>query len=174
MIEYASASCPHCARMNNDVLPELKKKYIDSGKVRYVFREFLTPPEEFAGISFLIARCAGPTKYFPVLDEVFHQQAAIYQSDDLAGGLLKIAAKFGLSKDQVAACTADEKAIAALNDRVNKASQDGVDSTPTFLIGATSALTAKPMAEFAAGAVRIEGEKPLSDFVAVIDPMLAK
>jgi predicted DsbA family dithiol-disulfide isomerase len=105
---------------------------------------------------------------------VFHQQAAIYESGDLAGGLIKIAAKFGLSRDQVAACTSDEKAIAALNDRVNKASQDGVDSTPTFLIGATSVETSKPMAEFAGGATRLEGEKPLADFAAVLDPMLAK
>ena len=174
MIEYASASCPHCARMNNEVFPELKAKYIDTGKVRYVFREMLTAPQEFAGISFLIARCAGPGKYFPVLDEVFHQQADIYQSGDMAGGLLGIAAKFGLSREQVEACTSDDKAITALNDRVAKAQADGVDSTPTFVIGLTSAQTAKPMAEFAKGATRLEGEKPIADFVAVLDPMLAK
>jgi protein-disulfide isomerase len=158
MIEYASASCPHCAHFNNDIFPDLKKKYVDTGKVRYVFREMLTPPEQFAGIAFLVARCAGPDKYFPVLDEVFHQQAAIYESGDLPGGLLKIADKFGLSKEQVSACTADEKAVQALNDRVNKAAHDGFNSTPTFVIGST----------------RIEGAKPLGDFVAVLDPLVAK
>src|SRR5258708_5119572 len=49
VVEYASASCPHCARFNNEVFDDFKKKYVDTGKVRYVFREFLTPPEQFAG-----------------------------------------------------------------------------------------------------------------------------
>jgi protein-disulfide isomerase len=158
LIEYASASCPHCAHFNNDIFPEFKAKYIDTGKVRYVFREMLTDPVPFAGAAFLIARCAGPDKYFPMLDEVFHQQAAIYQSGDLPGGLLKVAEKYGLSKEQVSACTSDEKAVQALNDRVVKADHDGFNATPTFVIGAT----------------RIEGAKPLADLEAVIDPLLAK
>jgi protein-disulfide isomerase len=174
LIEYASASCPHCARVNNEVFPELKRRYIDTGKVRYVFREILTPPEQFAGIAFLMARCAGPNRYFAVLDEVFHQQAAIYQSDDLAGGLIKIAAKFGLPKEQLEACTADEKAVAALNARVDKAAQDGFTSTPTFVIGDTKLGTGKPIAQFVAASTRLEGEKSLAELTAVIDPMLAR
>jgi protein-disulfide isomerase len=174
LVEYASASCPHCARVNNEVFPELKKRYIDTGKVRYVFREILTPPEQFAGIAFLMARCAGPNKYFAVVDEVFHQQAAIYQSDDLAGGLIKIAAKFGLSKEQLEACTADEKAVAALNARVDKAGQDGFVSTPTFVIGDTKLETGKPIAQFVAASARLDGEKSLAELTAVIDPMLAR
>ncbi len=158
VIEYASAACPHCAHFNNDIFPDFKKKYIDTGKVRYVFREMLTEPTLFAGTAFLIARCAGPDRYFPVLDTVFHEQDAIYQSGDLAGGLLKIAAQYGLSKEQVAACTSDEKAVQALNDRVARADHDGVNSTPTFLIGDS----------------RIEGARPLADYAAVIDPLLAK
>ncbi len=158
MVEYASASCPHCAAFNNDVFPAVKKKYIDTGKVKYVFREMLTDPVPFAGSAFLIARCAGPDKYFAVLDEVFHQQAAIYQSRDLAGGLLKIAAKFGLTGEQVSTCTSDERAIEGINDRVTKASNDGFDSTPTFVIGET----------------KLGGEKTLAQISAVIDPLLAK
>jgi protein-disulfide isomerase len=174
LVEYASASCPHCARVNNDVFPELKKRYIDTGKMRYVFREILTPPEKFAGIAFLMARCAGPNKYFPVLDEVFHQQTAIYESGDIAGGLVKIAAKFGLSKEQLQDCTADEKAVAALNARVDKASSDGFNSTPIFVIGETKIETEKSTAEFVAVSTRLVGEKSLADLTAVIDPMLAK
>src|SRR5271170_7604643 len=67
VIEYASASCPHCARFNNDVFPAFKTKYIDSGRIHYVFREFLTPPVEVAAAGFLTARCAGKDKYFSVL-----------------------------------------------------------------------------------------------------------
>jgi protein-disulfide isomerase len=158
VIEYASASCPHCARFNNEVFEDFKKKYVDTGKVRYVFREFLTPPEQFAGAAFLIARCAGKDKYFPLLSDVFHEQAAIYESNDLAGGLIKIASKYGLSKDDMTACTSDDKAVQALNDRVTKAEKDGINATPTFVIGDT----------------KIEGEHPLADLSAVIDPLLAK
>ena len=83
VVEYASAACPHCARVNNEVLPELKKTYIDTGKVRYVFREMLTDPVPFAGTAFMMARCGGDKNYFALLDDVFHQQQAIYDSGDL-------------------------------------------------------------------------------------------
>ena len=134
LIEYASAACPHCARMNNDVLPQLKKAYIDTGKVKYVFREMLTPPVEFAGTAFMMARCGGDKNYFALLDDVFHQQQAIYESGDLPGGLLKIGAKYGLDKDKINACMGED-AVSALNERLNRADKDGIEGTPTFLIG---------------------------------------
>jgi len=136
VIEYASASCPHCARFNNEQFPALKAKYIDTGRVFYIFREFLTPPAEFAAASFLIARCAGKDKYFSVVDAVFHAQAEIYQTQELHDHLLKIAAAAGLDEKAVNACLADQAAIKALNARVDQyVSRDGVNSTPTFLIG---------------------------------------
>ena len=156
-IEYASASCPHCARVNNEVCPEFKKKYIDTGKVRYVFREMLTAPVPFAGTAFMMARCGGDKNYFAVLDEVFHEQEAIYASGDLSGGLLKIGAKFGLDKDKINACMND-KAVKGMNDRADQASKDGMQYTPTFLIGGA----------------KLEGEKTLDDLSAAIDPLLAK
>jgi protein-disulfide isomerase len=157
VIEYASASCPHCARVNNEVLPELKKKYIDTGKVRYVFREMLTDPVSFAGTAFMMARCGGDKNYFAVLDDVFHEQQEIYQSGDLPGGLLKIGAKYGLDKDKINACMSD-KAVKAMNQRADQAGKDGMQYTPTFLIGGS----------------KLEGEKTLDDLSAVIDPLLAK
>ncbi len=138
MNEYASASCPHCAAFNNTVLPEFKKKYIDTGKVRYVFHEFLTPPVQFAAAGFLLARCAGPDKYFNVLDTIYHDQENIYKSNDLRGGLLKIAQSSGMTEKQFTDCISDEKALNALNARVEKSStKDGVGSTPTFIINGT-------------------------------------
>ena len=138
MNEYASASCPHCAAFNNAVLPEFKKKYIDTGKVKYVFHEFLTPPVQFAAAGFLLARCAGPGKYFNVLDAIYQDQANIYKSNDLRGGLLKIAQSSGMTEKQFTDCISDEKALNALNARVEKAStKDGVNSTPTFIINGT-------------------------------------
>jgi protein-disulfide isomerase len=157
VVEYASAACPHCARFHNDVFAAFKKKYVDTGKVRYVFRELLTDPVPFAGTAFMMARCAGESKYFDVLTDVFEQQTAIYQSGDLSGGLLKIGAKYGMDKDRLNACM-DAKAVDALNARVEKANKDGVNSTPTFVIAGNKSV----------------GEKSLDDLSAEIDPLLAK
>lgn len=133
VIEYASASCPHCARWNNDVFPQFKAKYIDTGKVRYVYREFLTPPIEVASAGFLLARCAGKDKYFPVLDAIYHNQAQMYESGDIRGGLLRIAQSEGLNEKQFNDCITDDNALKALNDRVEKAQSDAkITGTPTF------------------------------------------
>ena len=157
VIEYASASCPHCARFNNNVFPEFKAKYIDTGKVRYVLRELLTPPQEFAAAGFLTARCAGQDKYLPVLDAIFHDQDKIYESGDLIGGLHAIGKRFGLSDAEIDACIKDPKADKALETRLNAAEKSGIDGTPTFLINGK----------------KLEGEVTLGDLMLVIEPMLA-
>jgi protein-disulfide isomerase len=133
VIEYASASCPHCARWNNDVFPQFKAKYIDTGKVRYVYREFLTPPIEVASAGFLLARCAGKDKYFPVLDAIYHNQAQMYESGDIRGGLLRIAQSVGMNEKQFNDCITSDEALKALNDRVEKAQKEAkITGTPTF------------------------------------------
>jgi protein-disulfide isomerase len=133
VVEYASASCPHCARFNNNVFPEFKKKYIDTGKAYYTFKEYLTPPENVAAASFLVARCAGPDKYFTLLDAIYQQQQEMYQTGDFRGILLRIAQSAGLSEQQFNACLNDEAAMKALNERVTRAvQQDKVTGTPTF------------------------------------------
>src|SRR5262252_4432484 len=71
VVEYASVACPICARFNNEVFPEFKKKYIDTGKVRWVSREALTGNPALAASGFLLARCAGKDKYFQVTDAVY-------------------------------------------------------------------------------------------------------
>lgn len=133
VIEYASASCPHCARWNNDVFPQFKAKYIDTGKVKYVYREFLTPPIEVASAGFLLARCAGKDKYFPVLDAIYHNQAQMYESGDIRGGLLRIAQSVGMNEKQFNDCITSDEALKALNDRVEKAQKEAkITGTPTF------------------------------------------
>jgi protein-disulfide isomerase len=134
VIEYASAACPHCARFNNDVFPAFKKKYVDTGKVRYVYREFLTEPVEVAAAGALLARCAGKAKYFAVLDDFFHGQAQAYQSGDIRSLIFEVGKKAGLTEPQITACLSDEAAAKALNGRVQSYSDAGVDSTPTFVI----------------------------------------
>ena len=137
VIEYASASCPHCARFNNNVFPAFKKKYVDTGKVHYVFREFLTEPVQVAGAGFLLARCAPKGKYFQVLDDFFQGQAKMYETGDVKSLLLSSGKNAGLTEAQVMACFQDEAAAKALNDRVTRHNADGVDSTPTFVINGT-------------------------------------
>jgi protein-disulfide isomerase len=134
MVEYASVTCPHCARFNNDVFPEFKKKYIDTGKVHYTFRELLTPPSEVAAAGFLMARCAGKDKYFAAIDAVFRSQPEMAKTGDYRGILLRIGQSMGMTEAQFDACVGDEKSLKALNDRVEEANKNKISSTPTFQI----------------------------------------
>jgi protein-disulfide isomerase len=139
MVEYASASCTHCASFNNDVFPAFKAKYIDTGKVHYTLKEFLTPPNELAAAAFLTARCAGKEKYFTVLDAVFRSQQEIFQTGDMRGILLRVAQSAGLTEAQFNACISDEEALKALNARVERAvKQDRITGTPAFFINGKS------------------------------------
>ena len=135
IVEYASVTCSHCADFNNQVFPEFKAKYIDTGKVRYTFHEFLTPPEAVAAAGYLTARCAGKDKYFGVIDSLFHAQQEMFTSGDMRGGLLRVAQSAGMTEEQFNKCVADEDALKALNDRVEKAARDQkISSTPTFVV----------------------------------------
>ncbi len=156
--EYASASCAHCARFNNEVFPAFKAKYIDTGKIHYVFREFLTPPPQLAAAGFLLARCAGKDKYFSVLDAVFRGQEEIYNTGDMRGVLLRIAQSVGMTEAQFSTCISDEKALKALNDRVQKyQTRDKIEATPTFFIN---------------GKKWKEGEVSMDEIDAALQPLL--
>ena len=134
LVEYASASCPHCARFDAGVFPELKAKYIDTGRVRYVFREFLTPPEDVAAAGFLLARCAGHARYFEVVEQVFRAQPEIYSTKDVKGVFVRIAKANGLDEAQFDACVTDKADLAALDARVQHAVDvDKIDSTPSLV-----------------------------------------
>lgn len=159
VIEYASASCPHCAKFNNEVFPAFKAKYIDTGRVFYVFREFLTQPVELAAAAFMLARCAPKDRYFNVVDGMFRAQADIYASNEIRSHLLKVGAANGLDEKAVTACEADTHRIDALNARVQRyMARDGVNSTPTFLING----------------VQLQGEKTLVQIDAAIAAAEAK
>lgn len=135
MVEYASLTCSHCGTFNNEVFPAFKAKYIDTGKVHYTFKEFLTPPNEVAAAGFLTARCAGKDKYFNVTDAIFHAQQEMFTTGDMRGILLRIAQSSGLTEEQFNACITDEAALKALNERVEKSIKvDKVNATPTFVM----------------------------------------
>jgi len=135
VIEYASVSCTHCARFHEEVFPAFKAKYVDTGQVKYVFREFLTPPVQLAAAGVLTARCAGKDKYFSVLDGVFRSQQEIFTTGDMRGPLVRVAKSAGITEEQFIACVSDEKALKALSDRVEKfGKQDDITGTPTFIV----------------------------------------
>lgn len=146
VVEFASVACPVCARFDNEVFPDFKKKYIDTGRVRFITREMLTHNQALAAYGFLLARCAGQDKYFEVADAIYHARDALEASGQYGAGLLKIGKDAGLTEAEVNACISDQAAIDALNVRVASNSRDlaalspdGQGATPTFVInGVTS------------------------------------
>ena len=131
IIEYSSMTCPHCAAFHANTLPELKKRYIDTGKVKYILREF--PLDPLAAAGFMLARCAGKDKYFGTLEQVFLAQEEVFRTGDIKAPLLAVAAKAGMTEPQFMACVTDEKGVEALNARVGKWETTAkFQVTPTF------------------------------------------
>ena len=113
IIEYASMTCPHCAQFHATTYPELKKRYIDTGKVRFIFREF--PLDQLALAAFLLARCAGPDKYFPMIETLFQLQKEWVIQKPL-GPLLAIAKQAGMSEQAFNECLQDKKLIDGIEE----------------------------------------------------------
>jgi protein-disulfide isomerase len=147
VIEYASVGCPFCAQFNNTEFPAFKAKYIDTGKVRYVFREMLVGSGaelSLGAAGFLLARCSGKDKYFSILEQTFKAQDGIYASGEPRDGLLKIAEANGMNEKQFNDCVSNPDSLNALNARSQKAGQNGVDSTPTFFVNGKKAFEGVP------------------------------
>jgi protein-disulfide isomerase len=132
VIEYASMTCPHCAHFEETTLPELKKRYIDTGKVRFLFREF--PLDRLALAGFLLARCASPDKYFPLVETLFAQQRDWVVERPLQP-MYAIAKQAGVSQQAFEACLDNRQLIEGIEKVRSQASEKfGVNSTPTFFI----------------------------------------
>ena len=132
IIEYASMTCPHCAHFSATTYPELKKRYIDTGKVRFIFREF--PLDQLAAAGFMLARCATPDKYFPLIETLFAQQRDWVVQHPLEP-LLTIAKQAGFTKETFEACLSNQKVLDGIEQvRDQAANQFGVNSTPTFFV----------------------------------------
>lgn len=157
IIAYASMTCTHCAAFELKTLPELKTRYIEPGKVKLVFREF--PLDAVAVRAAMLARCAGPERYFGVIQLLFQQQAKWATAKDPVAALKRVGQIAGISAEQFDACMADN----ALMDRVVKTRLDAeqqykIESTPSFVIG---------------GKVH-SGEMPIDTLAKLLDPLLAK
>jgi len=131
IIEYASMTCPHCAHFHETTYPELKKKYIDTGKVRFIFREF--PLDALAAAGSMLARCAGSDKYFPMIETLFAQQRDWVVQKPLEP-MLGIARQAGFTQQSFDECLANQEMLAGIEDTRTRAMKLGVNSTPTFFI----------------------------------------
>lgn len=139
MIEYASSTCGHCAAFHEAVWEQLKSTYIDTGKVRFIFREFPTAPAPVAVAGFQLARCGGASneQYFARLGELFRQQQAIFAAGTMEGirqKFIEIGSAAGLSPEQVNQCISDEEGGERARRIVEGASAFNVTGTPTIII----------------------------------------
>jgi protein-disulfide isomerase len=154
LIEYASATCSHCARFDRDVFPTLKARYIDTGKIRYVFREFLTPPVPVAAAAFVLARCAGKDKYFQVVEAVFRSQEEMFATQDSRTPLLRIAKSMGMTEDSFNTCLSDTAALDGVQKRADRgASEDKIEGTPTFIVNGKQVASGETTLEVLAKAI---------------------
>lgn len=145
IVEYASVTCPHCATFHQQTYPTLKSKYIDTGKVRLIFREFPTAPAPVSIAGFMLARCA-EDDYFLMLDAIFGQQRV--WSQDPYNGLLRIARQAGFSQEKFDSCLKDQKLAEEIQQVAQRGNSEfGVESTPTFFINGKKYVGALSVAE---------------------------
>ena len=145
IVEYASMTCPHCAHFQDDILPELKKKWIDTGKAKLVLRDF--PLDEPALRAAMIARCAPPDRYYAFADTFFASQEKWVGTRDYREALARLAKLGGIGKEEFDAClkdTALENKI--VEERLIASKELDVNSTPTFFVNG-SKFTGAPTAE---------------------------
>ncbi len=154
IVEYSSMTCPHCARFHEATLPALTTKYIDTGKVKLVMREFPFDPRAEAG--FMLARCS-KDNYFPMIDVLFKQQANWAAVENAQAALLQLAKLAGFSQQTFEACLIDQKLLEDIRAvRARGEKEFGVTSTPTFFINGD----------------KYAGAMSIDEFSAIIDPKL--
>ncbi|MET0181798.1 MAG: DsbA family protein [Caulobacterales bacterium] len=140
LIEYASVTCSHCAEFHATVWDQLKTNYIDTGKVRFIFREYPTAPAQVAVAGFQLARCGGasPEQYLSRVGILFDQQQAMFASGTFEGvraKLIEIGAQAGLGEEQVMNCINDEAGIARIQQTVEAGQrQFNITGTPTLVL----------------------------------------
>jgi protein-disulfide isomerase len=136
IVEYASLTCPHCAHFDKDVLPKLKEKWIDSGKAKLILRDF--PLDEPAMRAAMVARCAPPERFYPMVDTLFADQEKWAAAKDYRAALERIAKLGGISDKDFKSCIGDKKLEDQVaGSRLTSAKDLGVDSTPTFFVNGT-------------------------------------
>jgi protein-disulfide isomerase len=157
LVEYASATCPHCAAFHEKVLPQLKADYIETGKVRFIFREY--PLDNLAMGAFMLARCVAHDKYFPTIDMMFRRQQTWRTSGNPAAELFRITQLSGMDKAGFEACLKRQDVIKDIAETARKAREDfGVKGTPAIFINGKL----------------VDGHKEFADLKILIDAALAQ
>ncbi|MFK0331505.1 DsbA family protein [Rhizobium sp. NPDC090275] len=141
IVEYMSMTCPHCAHFHTTTFDEIKKKYVDTGKARFIIREFPFDPR--AAAAFMLARCnpskpedlSTPEQYFPMVSMLFKQQQTWAAAEDGRTALLQMSKLAGFSEESFTKCLTNQKLLDEVNATRERGSKDfGVNATPTFLI----------------------------------------
>ncbi len=141
IVEYMSMTCPHCAHFHTTTFDAIRKKYVDTGKVRFIIREFPFDPR--AAAAFMLARCnpqkpeemSAPEQYFAMVSMLFKQQQTWAAADDGRAALLQMAKLAGFTEDSFTKCLTNQKLLDEVNATRERGSKEfGVNATPTFLI----------------------------------------
>lgn len=134
VVEYASFACHHCADWHRFVYPGFKTRFIDTGEVRFVFRNLPTPPEEMSLPGAALARCAAPERFFDVAAALMHGQEAVFRGgtrEDWYGPAIAVS---GRTQAQIEACVSTPAVRAAINRDIESAGAAGVSTTPSFFV----------------------------------------
>ena len=155
VIEYASMTCPHCASFHTDTLPQLKEQYIDTGKVKFILREF--PLDNLAAAASLLARCVEQDKYYDFVDVLFEKQSQWANADDPLQELRQISKLAGFTEARFNSCLRDQEKLDYIQQVRDTGNQKyDIRSTPTLIINGQ----------------KLEGNQSISALQQVIDPML--
>ncbi len=155
VIEYASLTCPHCADFSVKTFPELKKRYIDTGKVRFIFREF--PLDPLAGAGFMLARCAGKDKFMDVVETLFAKQHDWVVKEPVQP-LENLVKPYGFTDDSFKACLHNQQVLAEMQAVAMRGMVFGVHATPTFFVNGKELI----------------GDQPIESMAQAIEPDLKK
>jgi protein-disulfide isomerase len=148
IIEYASLTCPHCAHFHNEILPKLKERYIAPGKVRLIFRDF--PLDQTALAAAALAHCAGPDRFFSMIDVMFETQSNWARADNPIAALKQLGKLGGLTDQKMETCLADQQLTdGILRERLAGQNEYQIGSTPTFIIDGKAYPGARDAEEFA-------------------------
>ncbi len=157
MIEYSSLTCPHCMAFHRDTLPKIKEAYIDTGKVKLIFRDF--PLGSLALAAAMLARCAPPERYFGMIEALFRSQEIWSSMNNPLKYLERIARLGGMSKNDVEACLKNEALMKAIQAKAAAGEKEhGIRATPTFVIEGE----------------KVSGNLPFEDFRVILDKAVAK
>lgn len=133
IVEYMSMTCPHCAKFHNETFDAIKAKYVDSGQVRFILREFPFDPR--AAAAFMLARCAPPEQYFPMVSMLFKQQEQWAAAENGREALLQMSKLAGFTQQSFEACLTNQKLLDDVNAvRERGAKEFGIAATPTFIV----------------------------------------